>query len=85
MPPVPLARSPPAHAPARVSKRELEMLHPLFSKQQRTAIDSRLSTSRDAKDGGAGGEDGDDEAEEEEGSDSAVLPFEQLWDLICPK
>jgi len=72
VPAVPVVRSPVTHAPARVSKRELETFQPFLSKRQRTAIDSRLTTAREG-----------DEADE--GSDTAALPFEQLWELICPK
>ena len=68
LPPVPPPRLPPAHTPARVSKRELESFA-FLSKRQRTAIDTRLSTTP---------------ASEGEG-EAAALPFEALWELLCPK
>ena len=71
VPPIPHPRAPVAHGAARVSKRELETLSSL-SKRARTAIDSRLSSSAAAE-------------EEDEGGDATALPFEAVWDLLCPK
>lgn len=49
-PAVPAARSPAAHRPARVSKRELDSFGAFLSKRQRTALDSRLSSGTDDAD-----------------------------------
>ena len=71
VPPIPSPRAPVSHGAARVSKRELESLSSL-SKRARTAIDSRLSSSAAV-------------VEEDEEGDAAALPFEAVWDLLCPK
>jgi hypothetical protein len=71
-PTVPAERAPAAHGAARVSKRELETMGAFLSKRQRTALDSRLSSA-------------DDPDADADAAPAEALPFEAVWELLCPK